>query len=278
MAVKVQNKGQMENKLREAIATEAFDMRYQPLVSHVDGRIAGVEALLRWNHPQDGEIAPSQFIPLAEEIGLIDRIGEFALRRACQDMCQLKDIRLAVNISPFEFLQTGFVEMVQHILDETGFEPERLELEISERIMMSDAETTRGVLHRFRKMGVRIALDDFGTGYSSMSYLRDFPLDRIKIDRSFTGQINNSQESQNLVAKMIDLGSTLGVNVTVEGIETEAQLKLLRESACNELQGFLFSKPLTADELLHSKLIEELKSEKVRDAGKSEIEPDRLAG
>ena len=274
MAKKTEEKGLMEANLREAIATDAFRLRYLPAVSRSQSRIVCVEALLRWHHPSEGEVLPSVFIPLAEEIGLIDRLGEFALRKACQDIAPIQDIRLAVNISPLHFLQEGFVEMVKSVLDETGFAAERLELEIAERILMSNADQTKQVLERLRKVGVRVALDNFGTGYSSMTYLQDFALDRIKIDRSFTGEINDNKVSENLVGQMIDLGGTLGLNVTVEGVENEAQLKLLSNSACNEFQGFLFSKPLTASELVSMQMFDDMN----RSVEKADAREGRLAG
>ncbi len=282
MAKKVEDHGLMEAKLREAIATNAFRLRYLPAVSQEQSKIVCVEALLRWHHPQDGEISPAVFIPLAEEIGLIDRLGEFALRKACSDIAPLEGIRLAVNISPLQFLQQGFVDLVKSVLDETGFDAQRLELEIAERILMSNADQTKAVLKRLREIGVRVALDNFGTGYSSMTHLQDFSLDRIKIDRSFTGQISDNKVSESLVGQMIDLGNMLGLKVTVEGVETEAQLNLLSDSACSEFQGFLFSKPLTASELVSTHMVNDIK----QIPGNSPVEPvdedpnewDRLAG
>ncbi|MFZ1814765.1 MAG: EAL domain-containing protein [Rhizobiaceae bacterium] len=244
MAEEIRSRGALENDLRDAILNNRFTIKYQPLISQQENRVLGVEALVRWLHPEHGPISPSIFIPIAEEIGMIERLGELILRQACQDMLDLKPIKLAVNVSVIQFVQRGFVERVQAILDETGFEPERLELEITESVFITDPEKTRTIIGKFRGIGVRIALDDFGTGFSSMSYLRDFPLDRIKIDRSFVSEINSSGRSLNLVSHMIELGKTLGMHVTVEGIETEDQLTLLRKSGCHELQGYLFSKPV----------------------------------
>ena len=260
MADKIKQRSMLEFKLREAIATEAFSLRYLPLMSQ-QGEIVGVEALLRWEHADKGMISPNEFIPLAEEAGLITPLGESVLRTGCQDIGPLQNIRLAVNVSPIQFLQDGFVEQVATILQETGFESQRLELEVTESLLMQDADRAKRVMERLRTMGVRIALDDFGTGYSSMSYLREFPLDRIKIDRTLTDEIKFGDDNDEFVEKMIDFGNTLGMSVTVEGVETQEQLKTLQTSACSELQGFLFSRPLTKNELEASKLISDLSKE-----------------
>lgn len=249
MAETIKSKSQMEADLREALLEENLYLNYQPLIDQTDGEIKGVEALVRWDHPVQGSIPPSIFVPLAEEICVINQLGEFVLRRACLDIRPLGNIKLAVNVSPMQFMQGGFVDMVKNILDETDFEPKRLELEITEGILISPTENTMTVLQELRALGVSLALDDFGTGFSSMSYLREYPLDRIKIDKSFIDGINDDQQNFNFVTKMIDLGSSLGMNVTVEGIETEEQMRLIKLSTCNELQGFYFSKPLTSSEL-----------------------------
>ena len=215
----------------------------------------GVEALVRWTHPGKGSVSPAEFIPVAEEIGLINEIGEFVLRRACLDIGAMDPIKLAVNVSPIQFRREDFVESVQRILHETGFDPNRLELEITEGIFISDPDDTAETIRKLREIGVRIALDDFGTGYSSMSYLREFRLDRIKIDRTFVDQMSESVESRELVAKMIELGGALGLSVTAEGVETEDQARMLKESGCEELQGYLFSRPISAVELAETELV-----------------------
>ena len=255
MADEIKSKSELGSELRDAIINHRLEMRYQPLVNQNDGKIMGVEALVRWTNGERGVIAPDIFIPLAEEIGIMDELGSFVLRRACMDIKPLGDIKLAVNVSPMQFLQDGFIDMVQDILMETGFEPSRLELEITEGVLISTPDAAAEVLAKLRFLGVRIALDDFGTGFSSMSYLRAYPLDRIKIDRSFIEGINCDDNSYEFVSKMIELGSSLGMKVTVEGIETEQQLQLMQNSQCSELQGFYFSKPLTSTELLESDLI-----------------------
>jgi diguanylate cyclase (GGDEF)-like protein len=248
MAERVLIRGVLENDLREAIISQRFQIRYQPLISQADNKVIGVEALVRWIHPTRGPIAPSVFIPIAEDLGLIDRLGEIVLRRACTEIRDFGPVRLAVNISPSQFVQDGFVDRVKRILEETGFDPNHLELEITEGVFVDAPEKTARIVHQFRALGVRIALDDFGTGYSSMYYLRDHALDRIKIDRAFVSDIGNSVRSMNLVSKLIDLGGSLGLNVTVEGVETEDQLNLLSDSGC-EMQGFLFSHPVSLDQL-----------------------------
>ncbi len=246
MEERIRNRGELENDLRDAVANKSFELAYQPLISQNERKVLGVEAFVRWVHPQRGPISPSVFIPIAEQIGLIEKLGKIILRRACIEIMPLGPIKLAVNISPVQFLQPGFVASVREILETTGFPPQRLELEITEGVFRSAGDATSEVIARLRALGVRIALDDFGTGFSSMAYLRDFPLDRIKIDRSFIGEIESSGQSLNLVSHMIELGRSLGLSVTVEGVETADQLELLKAKGLNELQGYLFSKPLSA--------------------------------
>lgn len=255
MAEALRSRKILEADVRQAASKDDFYLAYQPLVSECGNSLHGVEALIRWTHPTKGAISPAEFIPVAEEIGLINEIGDFVLRRACIDIGPLDPIKLAVNVSPIQFRREDFVERVETILRETGFDASRLELEITEGVFISNPDDTAETIRRLRKIGVRIALDDFGTGYSSMSYLRDFRLDRIKIDRSFVDQMGDSQESRDLVSKMIELGGALGLSVTAEGVETEEQAQMLKDSGCGELQGYLFSKPVTADILLKSAFV-----------------------
>ncbi len=257
MAETLRSRKIIETDMREAVRQNSFFLAYQPLVSHDGDSIHGVEALVRWTHPEKGVISPSEFIPIAEEIGLINDIGEFVLRRACLDIEHLDPIKLAVNISPIQFRREDFVQRIETILTETGFDPNRLELEITEGVFISNPDETVETIRKLREIGVRIALDDFGTGYSSMSYLREFRLDRIKIDRSFVDQMTDSPESRELVNKMIELGGTLGLSVTAEGVETEDQVRMLKESGCEELQGYLFSRPISASELTKTALVAE---------------------
>lgn len=255
MAEALRSRKILEADVRQAASKDDFYLAYQPLVSDNGNNLHGVEALIRWTHPTKGAVSPAEFIPVAEEIGLINEIGDFVLRRACIDIGPLDPIKLAVNVSPIQFRREDFVERVEVILKETGFDPNRLELEITEGVFISNPDDTAETIRRLREIGVRIALDDFGTGYSSMSYLRDFRLDRIKIDRSFVDQMSDSKESRDLVSKMIELGGALGLSVTAEGVETDEQAKMLKDSGCEELQGYLFSKPVTADVLLKSAFV-----------------------
>ncbi len=255
MAEALRSRKILEADVRQAAAKDDFFLAYQPLVSDNGNSLHGVEALIRWTHPTKGSISPAEFIPVAEDIGLINEIGDFVLRRACIDIGPLDPIKLAVNVSPIQFRREDFVERVEAILKETGFDASRLELEITEGVFISNPDDTAETIRRLREIGVRIALDDFGTGYSSMSYLRDFRLDRIKIDRSFVDQMGDSAESRDLVSKMIELGGALGLSVTAEGVETEEQAKMLKASGCEELQGYLFSKPVTAEVLVKSAFV-----------------------
>lgn len=254
MAEAINAKKRMETDLREAIDNDRLHLAYQPQVTS-DGRtMLGVEALVRWTHPESGPIPPTTFIPIAEETGLIDTLGEMILRRACNDMRALPGTKLAVNVSPVQFRQDSFVDVVRDILVETGFPPNALELEVSEGIFISDPEKATKTIKKLRELGVRIALDDFGTGYATLSYLREFKLDRIKIDRTFVKDMECSTDAQQLVSTMIELGSGLGLSVTVEGVETAAQRDLLLDSGCDALQGFLFSQPVPMEELQKMKL------------------------
>lgn len=263
MEERIRSRGEMENDLREAIANDHFQVNYQPLISQIDRKVLGVEAFVRWVHPERGPVSPSLFIPVAEQIGLIERLGNLILRRACLETLALRPIKLAVNVSPVQFMQPSFVASVREILESTSFEPSRLEIEITEQVFRTDQARTRETIDKLRAIGVRVALDDFGTGFSSMAYLRDFPLDRIKIDRSFISEIESSDQSLSLVSHMIELGSSMGLSVTVEGVETADQLALLKSKGLNELQGYLFSHPLTAEELRSFDLTSTLGGEKV---------------
>ncbi len=249
MAEAIKSRKLMEADLRRAVEEDCLHVEYQPKVSHDGSEILGVEALVRWNHPDAGAISPATFIPIAEEIGLIERIGEMVLRQACMDIKDMESTKLAVNVSPVQFRKANFVELVKSVLQETGFDPKQLELEITEGIFIANPDETVETIKELRSLGVCIALDDFGTGYSSLSYLREFPLDRIKIDRSFVNEMENSRDALQLISTMIELGSGLGLNVTVEGVETSEQRALLENTGCDELQGFLFSRPVSAERL-----------------------------
>jgi EAL domain-containing protein (putative c-di-GMP-specific phosphodiesterase class I) len=212
-----------------------------------ENRITCLEALLRWDTADRGTISPTEFIPIAEETGLIVQIGEWVLREACRTAATWPaGVRVAVNLSPVQFKNKRLFETVEAALRDTGLSPTRLELEITESLLLSDNEPTLKTLHRLRALGVRISMDDFGTGYSSLSYLRSFPFDKIKIDRSFMRDLKSKGDSLAIIKAVIGLGQSLGMSTTAEGIETEEQLSAVRDQGCNEVQGFLFSPPVSA--------------------------------
>lgn len=240
----------IEEDLREALRTgQGLFVAYQPKLAASGGQVLGLEALVRWNHPMRGALAPDAFIPVAEESGLIEPLGTWVLREACRVARQWPDLSMAVNISPVQFRTPDFAGAVRSILKESGIRPERIELEVTEGVLVDDDELVRTVLEELRALGVRIALDDFGTGYSSLSYLKKFKVDRIKIDRSFVKRLGHDPEAIAIVQAVIALGHAMALSVTAEGVETEEQECLLQVAGCNELQGFLFSKALLESEL-----------------------------
>ncbi len=246
----VQERLAMEGHLRKALEREEFTLHYQPQVDISSGRITGAEALLRWRHPLRGMVLPSTFIPLAEETGQIVPLGEWVLRQACMDYRSwqkaLVDLPcIAVNVSPREFRQGGFVERIEEILAETGMEPQRLELELTEGMLMHDTEVVLRTLKTLKELGIRLAIDDFGTGYSSLSYLKHFPIDVLKIDQSFVRNIPTDPNDAAIVTAIIFMAQRLGLEVIAEGVEIEAQLEFLRAHACQEYQGYWFSPPLS---------------------------------
>ncbi|MEO6012487.1 MAG: EAL domain-containing protein, partial [Devosia sp.] len=241
----LQHRRMLEQGLRVALARGEFRLMYQPLLDLKTSRICCIEALLRWDHPEHGTISPTEFIPVAEESGLISSIGEWVLDEACKAAATWPDdVRIAVNLSPAQFKQRGLVERVVRALDDAGLRAQRLELEVTESLLLANTDATLQILHRLHGLGVRISMDDFGTGYSSLSYLRSFPFDKIKIDRTFVAGLTHDDESAAIVRAVVDLGHSLGMSITAEGIETEAQLDAVREQGCDEGQGFLFSPPL----------------------------------
>jgi diguanylate cyclase (GGDEF)-like protein len=243
MDVKAQARRSLEIDLRNAVATEAFKVYYQPLVDLKTRRISTCEALLRWPHPERGMVSPAEFIPLAEEMGLIVEIGDYVLRESCKECMQWPtDTRVAVNLSPIQFRRGNVVSVVSEALKLSGLPANRLELEITESVLIQDTETTRKYLNELREMGVRISLDDFGTGYSSLSYLHSFPLNKVKIDRSFLQGIGKSERSRILLRGVARLSAELGMSVVVEGVETDDELDLIvSEANVDEAQGYLFS-------------------------------------
>jgi len=245
MDARAQARRIMELELRTAVRAQEFEIHYQPIRDLQADRITGVEALVRWNHPLRGMITPGDFIPLAEETGLIVAIGDWVLRRACADASRWpENLCIAVNLSPVQFRNRNLIVMVKQALADSGLAPERLELEITESVLLQDSGATLERLHTLRKLGVRISMDDFGTGYSSLSYLRSFPFDKIKIDRSFIHELATREDSMAIVRAVTGLGKSLGIATTAEGVETTEQLEILRNEGCTEVQGYLFSPPI----------------------------------
>ena len=240
----------LELDLKHALANGQFELYYQPLVEASTGALTGFEALLRWNHPERGMVSPADFVPLTEETGLIRLIGEWVLRKACTDAsCWPEHVKVAVNLSPVQFAKGDLVGEVERALSTSGLAPSRLELEITESVLLADSEATLVTLHRLRSLGVCISMDDFGTGYSSLSYLRRFPFDKIKIDQSFVRNLDCEKGSVEIVRAVVGLGKALNMNVLAEGVETDGQLAILQLEGCDELQGYLFSKPRPARDL-----------------------------
>ncbi|QOZ70508.1 bifunctional diguanylate cyclase/phosphodiesterase [Bradyrhizobium arachidis] len=247
MDARAQARRLLEMDLRAALQRDEFEVHYQPIRDVASDRVVAFEALLRWNHPQRGLISPVNFIPLAEETGLIIQLGEFVLRGACADAATWPDdIDVAVNLSPVQFKSPNLIASVTAALAASGLSARRLELEITESVLLQNSEATLTTLHELRAMGVRISLDDFGTGYSSLSYLRSFPFDKIKIDRSFVSELATREDSMAIIRAVTSLGRSLGIVTTAEGVENDAQLELLRREGCTQAQGYLFSKPRPA--------------------------------
>lgn len=239
----------VENDLRMAIERDELQIAYQPIVNNSAEKVVGVEALCRWFHPARGEIPPSEFIPIAENSGLIVQLGEWVLRRACLDGKAWPDITVAVNVSPLQFRRTEFVDVVERILAETGFDPTRLELEVTESTLLGNVDTAELAMFRLKALGVQLALDDFGTGYSSLLYLRRFPFDKLKIDRSFVLSIERAADAAAIVHAVVSLGRGLGMKVTAEGVETAEQHLFLRAAGVHTMQGFRFGRPGSAAEI-----------------------------
>jgi predicted signal transduction protein with EAL and GGDEF domain len=250
MDTRQQSRRMLEMDLRQALVAGEFELFYQPIVSLANGHITGLEALLRWRHPERGLLGPGEFISLCEEIGLIVPLGDWVLRTACREVAQLSDeITVAVNLSPVQFKSPGVVSSVMQALSQARLDPGRLELEITESVLLLESEDTLAALHQLRDLGVHVSMDDFGTGYSSLSYLRRFPFDRIKIDRSFVADLERKSDCLAIIRAVASLGKDLGIRTTGEGVETETQLKALLQEGLTEVQGFLFSPPVPFDEV-----------------------------
>jgi len=246
MDAAVRKRRQLELGLRDALANDQLSLHYQPLYDLRTNKVSGVEALLRWRHPEQGDIPPDEFVSVAEDSGLIGKIGEWVLRQACAAAAAWpEEVGIAVNLSPVQFKQgQRLTETVISALADSGLRPRRLELEITESVLLFQMDGVLKTLHQLRDLGVRICMDDFGTGYSSLSYLRAFPFDKIKIDRSFVQDSTLSRDGSAIISAVVGLGKTLGMSITAEGVETAEQLRLVKRQGCDEAQGYLLSRPL----------------------------------
>jgi len=250
MDEQLQARRALELDLRRALTAGEFELYYQPLYNLGAEQVTGCEALLRWRHPDRGMVSPADFIPLAEEIGLIVPLGDWVLRTACAEAARWPDhVRLAVNLSPAQFRDRGLVRTVVSALAASGLPAERLELEITESVLLQDSAANMSMLHDLKALGVRISMDDFGTGYSSLSYLRSFPFDKIKIDQTFVRDILEDSDAMAIIKAVLDLGSSMGIVTTAEGVETLEQLNALRGQGCAEIQGYFISRPAPASEI-----------------------------
>jgi EAL domain-containing protein (putative c-di-GMP-specific phosphodiesterase class I) len=247
MDADLRERKRLENDLRQAICDDRLSLAYQPIMNPSGEIMLGVEALCRWRHPTRGDIAPAEFIPVAEHSELIVPLGEWVLRRACREAIAWPGVGLAVNVSPLQFRRPDFVAVVERILGETGLDPARLELELTESTLLGNVEDAEAAMRRLKGLGVRLALDDFGTGYSSLLYLRTFPFDKLKIDRSFVRNIESAADAAAIVHAIVSLGRGLGMKVTAEGVETAEQHLFLRAAGVHSIQGFRFGKPVSAE-------------------------------
>jgi EAL domain-containing protein (putative c-di-GMP-specific phosphodiesterase class I) len=253
MSVRAVERQSIEESLRRALERQEFIVHYQPKINLRTGEITGAEALIRWTHPTRGPISPAQFIPVAEDCGLILPIGNWVLREACKQArgwvsAGLRNASVAVNISAMEFRDESFLEGIFAILEETGLDPKCLELELTESVLMKHAESSASILRTLRARGVQLALDDFGTGYSSLSYLRKFPMDALKIDQSFVRQITTAPDETTIVTAIISMGRSLKLRVIAEGVETQEDLEFLQIHECDEAQGYYFSRPVLPEQ------------------------------
>ncbi|AWN40448.1 putative bifunctional diguanylate cyclase/phosphodiesterase [Methylobacterium durans] len=251
MDARMQARRQLELDMRQALARREFQLHYQPQLNLKTNQLTGCEALIRWRHPERGMVSPLDFIPLAEEIGLIVPIGEWVMRQACRDAVSWPaPLSVAVNVSPAQFKSDRLVEMIVSALATSGLPAARLEVEITEGVLLQESEKTLQTLHRLRDLGVRVSMDDFGTGYSSLSYLRSFPFDKIKIDRSFVKDLAVKPDGNAIIRAIAGLGQSLGMTTIAEGVETPEQMERIREEGCTDVQGYLVSRPVPADEIV----------------------------
>jgi diguanylate cyclase (GGDEF)-like protein len=258
----------IQRELPRALTANELELHYQPIVSANGGRVVGVEALLRWTHGVRGAIPPATFIPVAEQMGLMDTLGAFVLRRALVESKRWPDLYVAVNLSPVQVRDRAIIDLVRSALTESGVPPSRLMLEITEGVLIDNPDEMVKRIDDLHKLGVRIALDDFGSGYSNLGYLQRFPLDKLKIDRSFVAALGSSANGGVIIQAIVALGRALGLSITVEGVETEQQRVLLRLAGCDEMQGYLFAKPAPA------KVIDRLFSQAASSGGLKALPPD----
>ena len=241
----ISKRRELERDLRLAAAANAFELHYQPLLDLASDAIVGFEALIRWRHPTRGLVSPMEFIPLAEEIGLIKQIGAWVMKQACQDAATWpENMSVAINLSADQFDRQSLPVDVMSALTESGLSATRLELEITESVLLKDTAVVIDVLHQLKAVGVRIAMDDFGTGYSSLAYLHKFPFDKIKIDRAFVAGIDTKPSSRAIVRAVASMSMSLGIETTGEGVETVMELQCLRNEGCTQAQGYLISRPV----------------------------------
>jgi EAL domain-containing protein (putative c-di-GMP-specific phosphodiesterase class I) len=239
----------IKRELGRALAARDFDVHYQPIVTAEGNAIVGLEALLRWNHPTQGAIPPARFIPIAEQAGMMDQLGEFVLRRALSDAMRWPSFYVAVNLSPMQVRDRKFVDLVAAILAETRIPPGRLVLEVTEGVLIDNPEAAKSRLDDLRALGLKLALDDFGSGYSSLTYLQRLPFDKLKVDRGFVAALDHSANAGVIIQAIIALGRALNLSILVEGIETEEQRALVRLAGCDEMQGYLFARPAPREEI-----------------------------
>jgi diguanylate cyclase (GGDEF)-like protein len=240
----------IEQDLRRALALRQFEVYYQPQTASADNGVTGCEALIRWRHPERGMISPAVFIPIAEETGVIVQIGEWVLRTACEEAARWPScVRLAVNLSPIQVLHPKIATVIAQALASSGLPANRLELEITEGVLMQDTDACLRTLNQIKSLGARVAMDDFGTGYSSLGYLRSFPFDKVKIDQTFVREMETSSDAAAIVRAVLSLGSSLGMSVTAEGVETQDQLDMLKAQGCAQIQGYLIGRPMPANDL-----------------------------
>ena len=250
MSVELEARNTLEGDLRDAIARCQFEVHYQPFFDVQSGDRQGLEALVRWRHPTRGLVPPDQFIPLAEDTGLIVPLGEWVLRRACDDATRWPaDIKVAVNLSPVQFKQTDLFDVIQSALRNSGLSPKRLEIELTESVLLERVVENHAFMQKLKSIGISLALDDFGTGYSSLSCLTAFPFDKIKIDKSFIGNLTNSHKSAAIISSIVTLACGLDMSVTAEGVETREQFEKLRTLGVNFAQGYLLGRPVPIDDL-----------------------------